>query len=197
MISLELKPYKEEIAKLLEKTKKVITEAKEMEIELTFDFNINTDLFNSYQDIINIKNNLNNLKIKVKELEKEFVTKKSSKSTSDLSVFLDSVVKINDTSSVIAITNNYEIPVLKQVVDAIGNKFDKYFVLLANVNGTNVNFVCKSNDEKVNCGLIVKELALKSSGNGGGSKNFAQGGGTNIDNLSVDLQEIKEYLRKL
>ena len=97
----------------------------------------------------------------------------------------------------VAITNDYEIPVLKQVVDAISNRFNKYFVLLANVNGTNVNFVCKSNDDKINCGAIIKELSLKSSGNGGGSKNFAQGGGTNINDLSVNLQDIKEYLRAL
>jgi len=197
MISLELRPYKDEMAKLLEKVKKIVTEAKELDIDLAFDFNIESELTNSYQDIINVKNDLNNLKLKVKDLEKKFIAEKGNKSVSDLSVFLGNQITINDLSVIVAITNDYEIPVLKQIVDALSNRFEKYFVLLANVNGTNVNFICKSNDDKINCGAIIKELSLKSLGNGGGSKNFAQGGGTNIDNLSVNLQEIKEYLRTL
>ena len=67
MLSVELKPYKDEIAKLLEKVKKIITEAKELNIDLVFDFDIKNDLFNSYKDIVNIKNDLNNLRLKVKD----------------------------------------------------------------------------------------------------------------------------------
>ena len=48
---------------------------------------------------------------------------------------------------------------------------------------------------KLRLGEIIKELALKSSGNGGGSKNYAQGGGTNIEKLAINLQDIKDYLR--
>jgi len=193
----EIKPFKDEAAKLLVKARKIVDEANDLGIEINFDFNIETDLIGSYADVINMKNNLITLKQKVKELEKDFLTKKGNKSTSDLSVFLDSKIQIDDMSVVVAITSEYEIPVLKQLVDAISNNFEKYFVLLANVNDNNVNFVCKSNSDKVNCGLVVKELAVKSSGNGGGSKNFAQGGGNNIDNLSVNLQDIKDYLRNL
>jgi len=195
MLSLELKPYKEEMTKLLEKVKKIITEAKENDIDLVFDFNIENELSNSYQDIINVKNSLNVLKVKVKDLEKDFLTKKANKSVSDLSAFLDTKIEIDGVSTVVAITSDYEVSVLKQIVDAICNRFEKYFVLLANINNTNVNFICKSNYEKVNCGMIIKELSLKSNGNGGGNASFAQGGGTNIDNLSANLQEIKDYLR--
>ena len=124
-------------------------------------------------------------------------TKKGEKSVSDLSVFLDSKIEISDMSAVVAITSDYEIPVLKQIVDAISNRFDNYFVLLANIKENNVNFICKSNGDKINCGTIVKELSVKSNGNGGGSKNYAQGGGTNIDNLATNLQEIKDYIRNL
>lgn len=193
----ELKSFKDEATKLLEKSKKIINEANELDIEIEFDFDLYSSVTGSYADIINMKNSLNLLKEKVKNLEKDFLSKKANKSISDLSVFLDSKIEIGDMSVVIAITGDYEISVLKQLTDAISNCYSKYLVLLANVNGNNVNFVCKSNSEKVNCGSIVKELAVKSSGNGGGSKNFAQGGGTNIDNLSSNLQEIKDYLRNL
>jgi len=196
-IENEIKPFKEEITKLLEKAKKIVLEAKELEIDLIFDFDINNTNTNSYADIVNTKNELTNLKTKVKELEKDFITKKGEKSISDLSTFLDSKIEINGLSAVVAITSEYEIPVLKQIADAISNRFDKYFVLLANIKENNVNFICKSNGEQINCGTIVKELSIKSNGNGGGSKNYAQGGGTNIDNLATNLQDIKEYIRNL
>jgi len=144
-----------------------------------------------------MKHSVNDLKLKVKELEKQFTIEKGNKSISNLSTFTNNAITIKGISTIIAITNDYEVPVLKQIIDALGNKFDKYFILLANVNGTNANFVCISNEDAINCGAIVKELALKSKGNGGGSKNFAQGGGTDISELSVNLQEIKEYLRNL
>jgi len=196
-ILIELKPYKEELTKLLSKAKKILTEAKDLGIKLKFDFDMNNKLFNSYQDIINMKHSVNDLKLKVKELEKQFTIEKGNKSISNLSTFTNNAITIKGISTIIAITNDYEVPVLKQIIDALGNKFDKYFILLANVNGTNANFVCISNEDAINCGAIVKELALKSKGNGGGSKNFAQGGGTDISELSVNLQEIKEYLRNL
>ena len=191
----EVKPYRDEITKLLDKAKKTIIEAESLNIKLDFNFDVNFNKMDSYQDIIDIKNSLSSLKQKVAKLEKDFTNEKIKTSVSDLRVFLNSKVKINDLSVVVAITNDYEIPVLKQIVDELSNKFDKYFVLLANVKETNVNFICKSNNDKIHCGQIIKELALKSSGNGGGSKNYAQGGGTNIEKLGVNLQDIKDYLR--
>ncbi len=199
MVNKELKPYKEEITKLLEKVKKIVTEAKKYDINLLFDFDIKINETGSYQDIIDIKNMLNYLKKKVKELEKEFLDKKSEKSISDLSVFLDNAIDLNGIRTIVAITNDYEVTVLKQIVDALSNKLSElsHFILLANVKGVSANFICKSNDEKVNCGAIIKELSLKSEGNGGGNKNFAQGGGSDVSNITRDLHDIKEYIKSL
>ncbi len=196
-IEKELIPYNEERNKLIEKARKLVEEARNLEIALSFEFEFKTTNNSSYQDIINVKEDISLLKQKVKELEKEFTIKKSEKSISDLSVFLNSEIKIGDLSLIVAITEGYEIPVLKQIVDAVSNKLDKSFVLIANTNGTNVNFIAKTNDDKINCGSVIKELSLKCSGNGGGSKTFAQGGGTNITELGVRLQEVKDYIRGL
>lgn len=197
MLASEIKPYTTEITKLLSKAKKIILEAQAVDIELDFNFDIEESNTNSYRDVITAKNNLEILKEKVKKQEKEFLSKKSQKSISDLSAFLESEIKVGDISIIVAITNDYEIPVLKQITDAISNQLSLYFVLLANIKNENVNFVCKSNVDKINCGDVVKELSLKCSGNGGGSKNFAQGGGTNISDLGVRLGEVKEYIRNL
>ena len=71
----------------------------------------------------------------------------------------ESVFKSN---IIVAITNNYEVPVLKQVVDAISNKVSNSFVLLANVGDNKVNFIgkCTINNDNINVGSIIKELSL-------------------------------------
>ena len=67
-------------------------------------------------------------------------------------------------------------------------------VILANVNNNNVNIIAKANTDKVNCGAIVKDLSIKCKGNGGGSKVFAQGGGSDATNIANELKTIKESL---
>lgn len=183
--------------KLLEKAKKILKEAADLEITLDFNFDLNSRKPTSYKDIILSNQELDNLKDRVKDLEKEFTTKKTQKTIQDLSVFLDYKEIINDTEMIIAIANDYDVPTLKQVVDNLCNQLNNGLVLLANINNNNVNFLCKSNspDDKIHCGNIVKELSTKCNGNGGGSKNFAQGGGKDASNVSEYLNEIKTQLK--
>ena len=86
---------------------------------------------------------------------------------------------------------------IKSIADALSNKYDNSVILLANVKDNHVNIIAKSNCDKVNCGVIVKDLSVKCKGNGGGSKNFAQGGGSDASNLASYLEEMKEELKKL
>ncbi len=62
--------------KLLDKAKKIINAAKELDIELNFNFNINNDIPTSYRDIVINKNELETLRESLKKLEKDFTTKK-------------------------------------------------------------------------------------------------------------------------
>ena len=141
MLFEAIKPYNEEMMKLLEKAKKIVTEAEEVGITLDFNFNINNDAPHSYKDIVQNKEEIENLKLGVKNLEKEYMTKKAEKSVSNIDAFIDSKEEVNGMNIIIAITENYEVPVLKQVVDAISNKVPNSFVLLANVGSNNANFI--------------------------------------------------------
>ena len=105
---------------------------------------------------------------------------------------------INGNNILIVVTQNYEVPVLKQLVDNITNSLENAFVLLANQNKDNVNIICKTNinQENIHCGNIVREICQKCSGNGGGNQFFAQGGGSDAKDLNKHLQELKENLKK-
>lgn len=198
VLSEEISKYNEQMLKLLDKAKKIVISAKELNIDLKFNFNIANDTPTSYKDIITNKNELENLKENLKELEKEFTIKKNQKSVSDLSSFLSIKEEINGITTIISITNDYDISTLKQIVSALSNQLDNNFILLANQNKDNsVNFIAKTTSNRVDCGSIIKELSISCKGNGGGSKVFAQGGGTDGDNIANLLMNIKQKINTL
>lgn len=194
----EVSKYNEQMLKLLDKAKRIVMSAKELGIDLKFNFNINNDAPSSYRDIVINKNELDSLRNSLKELEKEFTMKKNEKSVSDLSSFFSIKEEINGITTIMSITNDYDIATLRQVVSALSNSLDNNFILLANVNKDNsVNFMAKSTSNRVDCGSIVKELSVSCLGNGGGSKVFAQGGGTNGTNVASLLMSIKDKIKSL
>ena len=198
LLGEEIAKYNEMMIKLLDKAKRVVLSAKELDIDLKFDFNINKNAPVSYRDIVNSKMELEHLREALKKLEKEFMMKKNEKSVSDLSSFLDIKEDINGITTIISITNGYDIAILKQIVANLSNSIENNFVLLANINDDNsVNFVAKSNSNRIDCGEIVKDLSVRSSGNGGGSRMFAQGGGTDATIVPKLLMNVKEKISSL
>ena len=193
-----VKPYTDEITKLLTKTKGIIKQAKKEKLDLDFDFEINPQELDSYQDVIYYKEQLERLKLSVKKLEKEYNEGIANKSISNIDEIVKRKEVINGNNIIIVITENYEVPILKQLVDNITNSLENTFVLLANRNKTNVNIICKTNinKENIHCGNIVREICQKCQGNGGGNQFFAQGGGSDAKELSKHLADLKEQLKK-
>ena len=194
-----VKPYTDEIAKLLSKVKNIIEQAETEKIDLDFDFEINPKELNSYKDIVYYKEQLDRLKLSVKKLEKEYKEKIASKSIGNIDDIIKHKEVINGNNIIVVVTENYEVPILKQLVDNITNTLENSFVLLANKNKQNVNIICKTNinNPNIHCGNIVKDICLKCSGNGGGNQLFAQGGGSDAKDLSNCLKELKENLKNI
>ena len=87
---------------------------------------------------------------------------------------------------------------LEEKRDELSNQIDNSFILLANTKeDDSVNFIAKSTSNRIDWGSIIKDLAVNCSGNGGGSKTFAQGGGTDASNIVKLLAQIKEKIKKL
>jgi len=192
------KPYTDEITKLLIKSKELIKQADKEKVKYYFDFDIDHQVLDSYADIVYYKEQLERLKLSVKKLEKSINDEIINKSLNNIDEFLKTTEKINDYNVIIATTKNYEVPVLKQLVDNITNAQENSFVLLANINKENVNIICKTNvdNENIHCGNIVKDICTKCDGNGGGNKLFAQGGGNNAKDITKYLEKLKETLKK-
>ena len=200
-LSKIVKPYNDEITKLLQKAKNIIKQAKKEQVllDFDFDFNLNPQELDSYKDVIYYKEQLDRLKLSVKKLEKDYNDGIANKSINNIDDIIKNKEVINGNNILIVITKNYEVSILKQLVDNITNSMDKSFVLLANQNKDNVNIICKTNiqNPQIHCGNIVKDICQKCNGNGGGNQFFAQGGGSNAKDLSAYLKELKETFKNI
>ncbi len=184
------KPYKDELVKLSIKAKTILSEAKNSNINLKYDTKLSDDKITSYKDIVGLKNKINNISEEVKKLEKEYTKLKEEKIVSSLSSLEEDIQVINNNNLLLKKVENMDINSLKQVMDNLANQYENIFVLLANVINDSVTFLARSNNPNFNAGMIVKDAATKSLGNGGGSNKFAQGSGKTtkeIENIFNDI----------
>ncbi len=194
-----IKPYNDGMIKLLQKAKRIIELATKEGLQLKFDVYIDHDNPTSYNDVIFNRNELEHIKNEVLNLEKEYNETKVKDALSDLSSFESEVEEINNIKTIIIKVNNYDLKVLKEIINNLSNKFKNSFLFIANIKDSNVNFIAKTNEEIVgiNCGELVKEAALKSKGKGSGSKTYAQGGGTSIEEINNIIEEVKAVVKNI
>lgn len=190
-----IKPYNDEMMRLLIKAKEIINQAKKMDIELDFDVEIDNSAPTSYKDIIFNKNELKYIQNEVKELEKKFISEKEKKALDNIDVYKNEIVENDEFKYLVMKTIDKDVTTLKSIADNIINYMENGIVFFANIKNDSVNFIAKSNCS-VNAGYIVKMASNKALGNGGGSPTFAQGGGHDIsvidDVLELVTKEIND-----
>ena len=127
--------------------------------------------------------------IEVKNLTKEYNELNSKNALSNLSEY-DQYI---EGDKLVAVLNDYDSSLLKQLADALLNKMGKGVVFLANVSGDKIVFVCKQN-ASYNAGMLVKTAAIITGGNGGGKPDIAQAGGKDVTKLEEAILAVKKEL---
>lgn len=190
-----IKPYNDEMIKLLMKAKEIMDEAKEVGIRLEFDVDINHEKPESYKDIIYNRNELQYVQQEVRDLEKKYQQLREKQVLSNLDVYREHIKDYNGTFGLLMTVENKDVNLLKSVADAMIEEMGTGFVFFANIKEDgSINFLSRSSCH-ANSGLIVKDAAVSSLGNGGGSPTFAQGGGKTKDALPKIYTHIEKVLR--
>ena len=190
---LAIKPYNDDMIKLLEKAKNIIKESMEEGLELDFNFDINNDAPHNYKDVLFNLDEVNSIKEKVTKLEKDYHDKKLEKELSHLDSFESK--EINGYNVIIKIVENYDLNILKALVDVLANKI-KGLVFIIN-KSDKLNFIVKSENEKINCSNLIKSILPLCDGKGGGSNTYAQGGGNIISDLSIITDKIESEIKSI
>ncbi len=187
-----IKPYNDEKVKLLMKAKTIIEEAKKIGINLSFDVDIDHDRPTGYESIVKERNELSYVQEEVRALEKEFFSKREAKTLNNLDGYKKKMKKVKDIEYLIEPFEKQDTKLLKSIADHL-SRDGKKFIFLVNIKeDKSFNFICKSTCN-INAGLLVKNVSIKTDGNGGGSDTFAQGGGRN----SKVLKEALEYVKNV
>ena len=194
-----IKPYNDEMMKLLNKAKKIINDANEKGIKLNIDVNISNERPTCYKDILENKKEVEVLRKQVADLDKKFKEELSKKTLSKGDEYLSKKEEGKYGDVLILEFENEDFASLKQLAGNLISKLNDGIVFIINKNESSVNFVARSSnslEDKINIGLLIKDVSLLADGNGGGSKTFAQGGGTRKDNIDTVLTYVRDNIVK-
>lgn len=144
-----------------------------------------------------------NMDREIKEKEKQL--KKQQEQEKNVRIDLDKIIsagsQINNVHTVVEYIDSLDRKQLSSLADEVKHKTGGIAVLLTNMNGKSavVVSIAKTLTGTLNAGKIVKDIAAKLEGSGGGRPDFAQAGGHAVKNFIkfkpqiVDI--ISRYLR--
>ena len=143
------------------------------------------------------KNN-DSLPNQIKELRKSLDNKKQNLNKENTSQNIISE-KINDTTFVHLVTDNYPPKLLKQFVDDQKNKYQQKCVsLIISSNNNKLSIVLGATNDLIDnfdSSKIIQEVSKILGGKGGGGrKDIAQAGGTDLTNLEDAINKIRDSL---
>ena len=182
------------IVKNIMKADELIKKAKKEGINLTLDLTLDNKKPSSYQDIINLKIKDNYVSNAYHELEKKYLKEKSNLTINNLAIY-ENNIKTHDNLNVLIMKTGVDNNTLKDIADTIVNKYNNIFLLFANIIDNHLTFLASSNS-LIDAGKIIKEVATKTGGNGGGSQKFARGAGVNLEKLDEVLAELNSTIWK-
>ena len=187
-----IKPYNDEMVRILMKAKEILEEARHNGMKLEFDVDINNDKPMSYKDIIYNRNELQYVRSEENELEVKYAQMKSKAAVQNLDIYKEHIKTINGIDTIIMKVQNKDVDVLKTIIDTLMQDIPNGFILLANVKSDDsVNFISKSTSS-ISSGDIVKKIAFECGGKGGGNPTFAQGGAKSSEGLDKALEDIEK-----
>ena len=190
----QIKPYNDQMIRLLMKAKEILDDAKKNGIKIDFEVQINNDKPTSYKDIIFNKNELEYVRDEVKELEKKYNSLKEKKTLENIDIYKEKSKEINGINTIILKLNNKDNNILKSIADTITNEEENTLVFFINIKeDKSLNFIVKSNTF-INAGDLLKKVVPIVNGNGGGSATFAQGGTKDSTNLEEMITKIEENI---
>lgn len=146
------------------------------------------ELLGSYQDVINMRNYLLDLKELIKETEKEISREKQQ----NVLHRLDDFITDNTSKKQVIVIHDVDSKVLKQLMDALYDKIKAETLFIINIQDGKATFLCKSIHDDAS--TLIRTASAITNGSGGGKPNLAQGGTQDLTHLDEAILAIKKQL---
>ncbi|MED3465105.1 alanine--tRNA ligase [Bacillus thuringiensis] len=137
----------------------------------------------------------------VKQLQKENESLAAKLSNIEAGNLTDSVMTVDGVNVLAAKVNVADMNNLRTMMDDLKNKLESAVVVLAFVNDDKVNILAGVTKDLIgqgyHAGKLVKEVASRCGGGGGGRPDMAQAGGKNPAQVEEALAFVKEYVKSV
>lgn len=135
--------------------------------------------------------------LKEKERENESISAKLSQL--EAGNILDEVEEVSGVRLLVKKVNVPDMNRLRQMADSLKGKLDSGILVLASVNNEKVSIVASVSKDLIekghHAGKIVKEVASRCGGGGGGRPDMAQAGGKNPEQLEEALSIVSDLVK--
>ncbi|WP_442603533.1 alanine--tRNA ligase [Paenibacillus sp. KN14-4R] len=133
--------------------------------------------------------------VNIKEMQREIDSLRSKLSHIEAGSLSDQVKQIGDVQVLAAAVNAQDMDSLRNIVDEMKNKLGSAVIVLGAASGDKVNLVTAVTQDLIakgfHAGKIIKEVASKCGGSGGGRPDMAQAGGKEPAKLEEALQSVE------
>ena len=139
------------------------------------------------------------LLLQIKESEKIINQLRSKLASSEGDEMLSQAIKIKSFSYLAKTLENQSPNQLREMIDNLKKKLKTAVIILASINEGKASFAVGVTDDltnEIDAGEIAKYLGETVSGKGGGRKNMAMAGGTNISMIDTAMSNVQENLSK-
>ncbi|KOS26226.1 alanine--tRNA ligase [Bacillus anthracis] len=137
----------------------------------------------------------------VKQLQKENESLAAKLSNIEAGNLTDSVITADGVNVLAAKVNVADMNNLRTMMDDLKNKLESAVVVLASVNDDKVNILAGVTKDLISqgyhAGKLVKEVASRCGGGGGGRPDMAQAGGKNPAQVEEALAFVQEYVKSV
>jgi alanyl-tRNA synthetase len=142
---------------------------------------------------------IDGLNDQIKELQKEKESLASKLGNMEAGSLVDEVQSINGVSVIAKKINASDMNGLRSIVDDLKNKIQSGIVILGSESQGKVNIVAGVTKDLVSkgyhAGNLVKEVAVRCGGGGGGRPDMAQAGGKDPEKLQEGIDSAVELIK--
>ena len=142
---------------------------------------------------------LNQLLSQIKDNEKVIYNLKSKIASNEGDGLLDKVIKIKNYSFLAEVINDQDSNQLREMVDKLKHNLKSAVIILCTIAEGKISFAVGVTDNltnEIDAGKIAKLLGEGVDGKGGGRKNMAMAGGTNVEKIPEAMLLVQENLKK-
>ena len=142
---------------------------------------------------------LNQLLSQIKDNEKVIYNLKSKIASNEGDGLLDKVIKIKNYSFLAEVINDQDSNQLREMVDKLKHNLKSAVIILCTIAESKISFAVGVTDNltnEIDAGKIAKLLGEGVDGKGGGRKNMAMAGGTNVKKIPEAMLLVQENLKK-